>query len=171
QALQLYKIDAGTVVLEIINTNIGDHLSPTVHGRSLMLLPIEQTDELESCGNDILVNLLAPHDPSKYVLDIIQKPIIPHFFFPQDAVFSHFQLTQPNWLRKRKPQRPSTPASKSGDRTTGSDNAIPEGVGSWSLDPFGPISIRAGRIDMFRSESYTKAEMLICCGNMWRVQK
>ncbi|CAJ2643193.1 unnamed protein product [Trifolium pratense] len=42
QALQLYKIDVGTVVLEIINTNIGDHLSPTVDGRSLMLLPISK---------------------------------------------------------------------------------------------------------------------------------
>jgi hypothetical protein len=44
----------------------------------LMLFPIEQTDELESRGNDILVNLPASHDPSKYFLDIIQNPIIPH---------------------------------------------------------------------------------------------
>lgn len=28
------------------------------------------------------------------------------------------RLTQPNWLRKRKAQRPSTPAPKSGDRRT-----------------------------------------------------
>jgi hypothetical protein len=39
---------------------------------------IEEFDELESDGNDTLVNLLASSsDPSKDVLDIIQNPLIP----------------------------------------------------------------------------------------------
>ncbi|RHN70909.1 hypothetical protein MtrunA17_Chr3g0140591 [Medicago truncatula] len=55
-----------------------DHPNPAIDGRSLQFLRVEQTDELESHGNDILVNLLASSDPSKDVLDIIQNHIIPH---------------------------------------------------------------------------------------------
>ncbi|WJX26421.1 hypothetical protein P8452_15344 [Trifolium repens] len=48
-----------------------DQLSPTIE-------EIEEFDELESDGNDSLVNLLASSsDPSKDVLDIIQNPLIP----------------------------------------------------------------------------------------------
>ncbi|KAK2447070.1 hypothetical protein QL285_006471 [Trifolium repens] len=58
-----------------------DQLSPTIDGRSFHLFPfeeIEEFDELESDGNDTLVNLLASSsDPSKDVLDIIQNPLIP----------------------------------------------------------------------------------------------
>ncbi|XP_039686159.1 interaptin isoform X2 [Medicago truncatula] len=55
-----------------------DQPSPTIDGRSLQFLPIEEIDELESHGNDSLANLLASSsDPSKDVLDIIQNPIIP----------------------------------------------------------------------------------------------
>ena len=56
----------------------GDHLSPTIDGRSMQLLLIEQTDEPESHGNDILVSLLASSDPSKDVLDIIMNSISSH---------------------------------------------------------------------------------------------
>ncbi|KEH39244.1 frigida-LIKE protein [Medicago truncatula] len=41
-----------------------------------MLLPCDQTDELESICDDIQVNLQGLSDPSKVVLDIIQNPII-----------------------------------------------------------------------------------------------
>ncbi|WJX35838.1 hypothetical protein P8452_23782 [Trifolium repens] len=54
-----------------------DQLSPTIDGRSLQLLPIEQTVKHELHGNEILTSLLASSDPSKVVLDIIQNPIIP----------------------------------------------------------------------------------------------
>jgi myosin protein heavy chain len=55
-----------------------DQLSPTIDGRSFHLFPFEEFDELESDGNDTLVNLLASSsDPSKDVLDIIQNPLIP----------------------------------------------------------------------------------------------
>ncbi|KAK2392421.1 intracellular protein transport protein USO1 [Trifolium repens] len=54
-----------------------DQLSPTIDGKSLQLLPIEQTVKHESHGNEILTSLLASSDPSKVVLDIIQNPIIP----------------------------------------------------------------------------------------------
>jgi len=41
-----------------------------------MLLPCDQTDELESLCDDIQVNLQGLSDPSQVVLDIIQNPII-----------------------------------------------------------------------------------------------
>ncbi|CAJ2659209.1 unnamed protein product [Trifolium pratense] len=52
--------------------------SPAIDGRSLQLLPMEQTDKNESLGNEIRTRLLASSDPSKVVLDIIQNPSIPH---------------------------------------------------------------------------------------------
>ncbi|KAJ1424595.1 Frigida-like [Sesbania bispinosa] len=53
-----------------------NQFSPTIE-KSLQLLPSEQTDELESPGNDILVNLMASSDPAKVILDMIQNPIVP----------------------------------------------------------------------------------------------
>ncbi|KEH30875.1 hypothetical protein MtrunA17_Chr4g0044221 [Medicago truncatula] len=71
-----------------------DQPSPTIDGRSLQLLPIEQIDELESRGNDILANLLASSssDPSKYVLDIIQNPIIPLCKGDNAAIIDDFHI-------------------------------------------------------------------------------
>jgi len=61
-----------------ISSFTDDQPSPTIDGRSLQFLPIEEIDELESHVNDSLANLLASSsDPSKDVLDIIQNPIIP----------------------------------------------------------------------------------------------
>ncbi|KEH39286.1 frigida-LIKE protein [Medicago truncatula] len=53
-----------------------DEFSPAIVGTSLQLLPFEQTDEPESPGDDIQVNLQGFSDPAHAVLDIIQNPII-----------------------------------------------------------------------------------------------
>ncbi|XP_057450739.1 uncharacterized protein LOC130742651 isoform X2 [Lotus japonicus] len=50
------------------------------------LSPTMSEDESESLDNEILIDLKATSDPSKVVLDIIQKPIIPHFKDGDDAV-------------------------------------------------------------------------------------
>ena len=62
-------------------------------GRSFPFLPIEQIDELESNGNDILAKLLASSsDPSKDVLDIIQNPIIPLCKRDNAAIIDDFYI-------------------------------------------------------------------------------
>jgi len=53
-----------------------DEFSPAIDGTSLQFLPIEQTDEPESPGDDVQVNLQGLSDPAKVVLDIILNPII-----------------------------------------------------------------------------------------------
>ena len=76
-----------------ITSYTDDQPSPTIDGRSLKLLPIEQIDELESHDNDILANLLASSsDPSKDVLDIIQNPIIPSCKGDNPAIIDDFHI-------------------------------------------------------------------------------
>ncbi|XP_057455618.1 uncharacterized protein LOC130746864 isoform X2 [Lotus japonicus] len=68
-------------------SELDNQLSPTIDGRSLQMLPSEQTDEQpESIENNILAQLKATSDPSKVVLDIIQNPIVPPCMKGDNAV-------------------------------------------------------------------------------------
>jgi len=87
-----------------VTSYTGNQLNPTVDEKSLMLLPGEQTEELELSDDDILGNLQGSSDPSEVVLEIIQNPIIRNCKMGDDAVIiedSHILLL--NELRKISP--------------------------------------------------------------------
>ena len=87
-----------------VTSYTGNQLSPAIDERSLMLLPCEQTEELELSDDDILGNLQGFSDPSKVVLEIIQNPIIKKCKMGDDAVIiedSHIHLL--NELRRISP--------------------------------------------------------------------
>src|ERR1044072_7329080 len=74
-----------------------NQLIPTIDERALQLLPSEKIDDPELLHNEILVDLRATSDPSKVVLDIIQKPMVPQFENGEDAVLmdsSHIFLLE-----------------------------------------------------------------------------
>ncbi|XP_024633280.1 spindle pole body component 110 isoform X2 [Medicago truncatula] len=89
---------------EFVTSYTCNQLSPAIDERSLMLLPCEQTEELELSDDDILGNLQGFSDPSKVVLEIIQNPIIKKCKMGDDAVIiedSHIHLL--NELRRISP--------------------------------------------------------------------
>ncbi|XP_020972471.1 uncharacterized protein LOC107626723 [Arachis ipaensis] len=47
-------------------------------GRSLQSLSNEQTNEVESCDNEVLAQLRSCPDPAKLILNILKNPIVPH---------------------------------------------------------------------------------------------
>ncbi|XP_057453189.1 FRIGIDA-like protein 3 [Lotus japonicus] len=71
-----------------------NQLSPTIDGRSLQLPPSERTDEPESLEYSILDVLKTASDPSKVVLDFIQKPIVPPCMKGDNAISHIFVLEQ-----------------------------------------------------------------------------